>query len=97
MATTGGGAVLAGLMMGAIAAFIIDRRFNWAALYAAAATVLSFFGFIHGHQMALNASPTVTFGYGVATLFLTFMAWRQVREEGKVDWSPIDNGDEVVH
>lgn len=97
MATTGGGAVLAGLMMGAIAAFIIDRRFNWAALYAAAATVLSFFGFIHGHQMAFNASPTVTFGYGVATLFLTFMAWRQVKEEGKVDWSPIDNGDEVVH
>ena len=47
--------------------------------------------------MAFNASPTVTFGYGVATLFLTFMAWRQVKEEGKVDWSPIDNGDEVVH
>jgi AGZA family xanthine/uracil permease-like MFS transporter len=94
MATTGGGAVLAGLMMGAIAAFIIDRRFNWAAVYAAAATVLSFFGFIHGHQMAVNASPTVTFAYAVVTLMLTFLAWRQVREQGIIDWSPLDNDKE---
>jgi len=96
MATTGGGAVLAGLMMGAIAAFIIDRRFNWAAVYAAAATVLSFFGFIHGHQMAVNASPTVTFAYAVVTVMLTFLAWRQVREQGKLDWSPIDNDSEPM-
>ncbi len=96
MATTGGGAVLAGLMMGAIAAFIIDRRFNWAAVYAAAATVLSFFGFIHGHQMAVNASPTVTFAYAVVTLMLMFLAWRQVREQGKLDWSPIDNDKEPI-
>lgn len=73
MAATGGGAVLAGLMLGAIAAFVIDRRFNWAALYSAAATMLSFFGFIHGHQMALNASPTVTFGYAVSTLLFIFL------------------------
>lgn len=96
MATTGGGAVLAGLMMGAIAAFIIDRRFNWAAVYAAAATVLSFFGFIHGHQMAVNASPTVTFAYAVVTVMLTFLAWRQVREQGALDWSPIDNDKEPM-
>lgn len=96
MATTGGGAVLAGLMMGAIAAFIIDRRFNWAAVYAAAATVLSFFGFIHGHQMAVNASPTVTFAYAVVTVMLTFLAWRQVREQGTLDWSPIDNDKEPM-
>lgn len=94
MATTGGGAVLAGLMIGAIAAFIIDRRFNWAAVYAFAATVLSFFGFIHGHQMAVNASPEVTFGYGVATLILAFMAWNQKKQEGRFDWSPIDNDKE---
>ena len=97
MATTGGGAVLAGLMLGAIAAFIIDRRFNWAAVYAAAATILSFFGFIHGHQMAFNASPTVTFGYGVATLIFMVMAWQQSKADGKTDWSPIDNGDEPMH
>lgn len=97
MATTGGGAVLAGLMLGAIAAFIIDRRFNWAAVYSAAATILSFFGFIHGHQMAFNASPTVTFGYGVATVIFIVMALQQSKADGKTDWSPIDNGDEPMH
>jgi len=34
--------VLAGLILGAIAAFIIDRKFEWAALFAGAAVVLSF-------------------------------------------------------
>ncbi|WP_058910513.1 hypothetical protein [Entomohabitans teleogrylli] len=97
MAVTGGGAVLAGLMLGAIAAFVIDRRFNWAAVYAAAATILSFFGFIHGHQMAFNAAPAVTFGYGLATVIFVGLAWQQIREQGKADWSPIDNGDEPMH
>ena len=54
MVITGGGAVLAGLMLGAIAVFVIDRRFNWATVYSLIATLLSFFGFIHGthrHQL----------------------------------------------
>ena len=95
MTVTGGGAVLAGLMLGAIAAFVIDRRFNWAALYAGAAAVLSFFGLIHGHQMAINASPTVTFGYTVAAVLFAFLAWNEAKVLGRFDWSPIDNGDEV--
>lgn len=89
MTITGGGAVLAGLLMGAIAAFIIDRRFNWASVYAAAATVLSFFGLIHSGQMAFNASPTVTLGYGLTTVVLAVLAFRQRSEDGKWDWSPI--------
>src|SRR5260221_229296 len=40
----GGGAVLAGLVLGAIAAFIIDRDFWPATIYAAPARGLSFFG-----------------------------------------------------
>jgi AGZA family xanthine/uracil permease-like MFS transporter len=93
METTGGGAVLAGLLIGAIAAFIIDRRFNWAAVYAAAATVLSFFGLIHGAQMAVNASPTVTFGYALVTLVLAALAAKQARDDGRYDWSPIAGED----
>ena len=57
MQLLGGGAVLAGLMLGAIAAFIIDREFSKAAAYACAAAILSFFGFIHGVQLAWAASP----------------------------------------
>lgn len=83
----GGGSVLAGLMLGAIAVFIIEHRFNWAAVYAGAAAVLSFFGFIHGAQLAINPSPGVTAGYAVMALFLGFMSWKQ---DAPVDWSPVD-------
>jgi AGZA family xanthine/uracil permease-like MFS transporter len=63
MALLGGGAVLAGLILGAIAAFIIDRKFDWAALFAAAGAVLSFFGFIHGTSLGIGNSAPVAIGY----------------------------------
>jgi AGZA family xanthine/uracil permease-like MFS transporter len=58
-----GGAVLAGMVLGAIAAYIIDRRFQAAAAYAFAGAVLSFFGFIHGAQLGWMTSPSVALGY----------------------------------
>jgi AGZA family xanthine/uracil permease-like MFS transporter len=63
MQLLGGGAVLGGLMLGAIAVFIIDREFTKAAAYSGAAAVLSFFGFIHGVQLDWAASPMVALGY----------------------------------
>jgi len=63
MALLGGGAVLAGLMLGAIAAFIIDRAFDRAAIYAAAGAVLAFFGFIHGTALGIGNSAPVALGY----------------------------------
>ena len=98
MSIAGGGAVLSGLLLGAIAAFVIDRRFNWASVYAIAATVFSFFGFIHSHHLAINASPSVTLGYGLSALVFIALAFKQKREEGKLDWSAIDNDSEpMVH
>jgi adenine/guanine/hypoxanthine permease len=63
MALLGGGAVLAGLILGAIAAFIIDRKFDWAALFAGAGAILSFFGFIHGTSLGIGSSAPVALGY----------------------------------
>lgn len=63
MELLGGGAVLAGLVLGAIAAFIIDRRFTTAALWSFAGALLSFFGFIHGAQLGWAVSPLVALGY----------------------------------
>ena len=63
MALLGGGAVLAGLILGAVAAFIIDRKFEWAALFAAAGAVLAFFGFIHGISLGVGNSTPVAIGY----------------------------------
>src|SRR6266850_2087101 len=69
MALLGGGAVLAGLILGAIAAFIIDRKFEWAALFASAGAVLSFFGFIHGTSLGIGSSVPVAVGYLIVAGF----------------------------
>jgi AGZA family xanthine/uracil permease-like MFS transporter len=65
MELLGGGAVLAGLVLGAMAAFVIDRQFKLAAMYAFAGAVLSFFGFIHGAQLGWAVSPLVALGYAL--------------------------------
>ena len=52
----GGGAVLAGLILGAIAVFIIDREFMKAAIYSFAGAVIAFFGFINAPALAYNGS-----------------------------------------
>lgn len=59
----GGGATLAGLILGAIAAFIIDRRFDRAGLYGLIGAVLAFFGFINGTGLGLGNSSSVALGY----------------------------------
>jgi len=73
MALLGGGAVLAGLILGAIAAFVIDRKFGWAAIYAGAGAIFSFFGFIHGTSLGWGNSAPVALGYvliaGVCVVF----------------------------
>ncbi|HJY77549.1 MAG TPA: hypothetical protein VKE95_12995 [Burkholderiales bacterium] len=65
MELLGGGAVLAGLVLGALAAFIIDRRLKEAGLWALAGAVLAFFGFIHGAQLGWAVSPQVALGYAL--------------------------------
>jgi AGZA family xanthine/uracil permease-like MFS transporter len=65
MELLGGGAVLAGLVLGAMAAFIIDRQFKMAAMYAFAGAALAFFGFIHGAQLGWAVSPMVALGYAL--------------------------------
>jgi AGZA family xanthine/uracil permease-like MFS transporter len=67
LATMGGGATLAGIVLGAITVFIIDREFDKAAMFALAGTVFTFFGLIHGEAIGFAQSPTVAVAYlGVA-------------------------------
>jgi AGZA family xanthine/uracil permease-like MFS transporter len=69
MSVVGGGAILGGLILGAIAALIIDRNFTKAAGFSVAGSVLTFFGFMHGEAVGINQSPTVAIAYlGVAAL-----------------------------
>ena len=59
----GGGSILGGLVLGAIAVFIIDRDFAKAAGFALAGAVLTFFGFMHGEQIGIGQTPTVAASY----------------------------------
>jgi len=61
----GGGGTLTGLMLGAMAAFIIDRRFERAAIYATGAAILAYFGIINGTALGIGNSMGVALGYAI--------------------------------
>jgi AGZA family xanthine/uracil permease-like MFS transporter len=66
----GGGSILAGLVLGAIGAFVIERQFTAAAAFAMAGAVLTFFGFMHGESIGVAVTPTVAAAYGIVAVFL---------------------------
>jgi len=77
--TLGEGAILAGLVLGAIVAFIIDKRFWQAAIFSGAGAVLTFVGLIHAPKVELNANFQVTLGYlFLATVCVLFALTRPV-------------------
>jgi AGZA family xanthine/uracil permease-like MFS transporter len=54
MSLLGGGAVLAGLVLGAIAVFVIDREFNRAIVYTGIGAILAFVGLINSPHFFLQ-------------------------------------------
>jgi adenine/guanine/hypoxanthine permease len=66
----GGGATLAGIILGAITVFIIDREFVKSAAFAASGAVLTFFGFIHGSAIGVGKSLPVAVSYLVVAAIL---------------------------
>lgn len=59
----GGGAILGGLVLCAIAVFVIERQFTKAAAFALVGAVLTFFGFMHGEAIGLAQTPAVAVSY----------------------------------
>jgi AGZA family xanthine/uracil permease-like MFS transporter len=66
----GGGATLAGLLLGAITAFLVDRRFLWAAGYCGAGAILAFIGLVHGAKVGWDIGPKIALGYLMAAVIL---------------------------
>ena len=66
----GAGAILGGMVLGAIGAFVIDKKFTEASYFAAAGAVLTFFGFMHGEQVGIAVTPTVAAAYVIVAGFL---------------------------
>ncbi len=75
----GGGAILAGLVLGSIVAFIIDRAFTRAAIYCVIGAILSFAGLIHAAQVAWNAGGQVALGYLFFGLVCLGFGWANTR------------------
>jgi AGZA family xanthine/uracil permease-like MFS transporter len=65
MASLGSGSVLAGMVLGAMAAFIIDHKLKHAAVAAFAGAVFAYIGLIHGPQLGWAVSPLVSLGYAM--------------------------------
>src|ERR1700749_2310728 len=65
----GGGSILAGLVLGAVGVFVIERDFMKASAFALAGAVLTYFGFMHGESVGvgggLGVTPAVALAYAV--------------------------------
>jgi AGZA family xanthine/uracil permease-like MFS transporter len=103
----GGGAVLAGLLLGAITAFLIDRKFFWAAGYAGAGAILGFIGLVHGAKVGWDIGPQIALGYLFAAIILVgfglLTRGQKVElpsdeevESAIEEGTPVDGGDPVV-
>jgi adenine/guanine/hypoxanthine permease len=61
--TLGQGAVLAGIVLGAILTFILERQLIRAAIAAGAGAVLCWIGLLHAEEVRWAANPQVALGY----------------------------------
>jgi AGZA family xanthine/uracil permease-like MFS transporter len=85
----GGGATLAGIILGAVTVFIIERQLEKAASFALAGALLTFFGFIHGEEIGVGQSPVVALGYlGVAAMLFGFARYAHVAPAEPSDIDP---------
>ena len=64
------GAILTGLIWGAIVADVIDGRFKMAGSFALAAAAMSSFGIIHAHELQWPQMDGITMGYLTIGAFL---------------------------
>jgi AGZA family xanthine/uracil permease-like MFS transporter len=65
----GGGSILAGLILGAIGVFVIERDFTKASAFALAGAAMTYFGFMHGEAVGIGGgfgvTPAVALAYAV--------------------------------
>jgi AGZA family xanthine/uracil permease-like MFS transporter len=62
----GGGSILAGLILGAVGVFVIERDFVKASAFAFSGAVLTYFGFMHGEAVGVGGGLGVTPGVALA-------------------------------
>ena len=87
----GQGAMLAGIVFGAIVTFILERQLFRAAIAAGVGAVLSWIGLLHAEQVEWAATPQVALGYlllGAVLLGIGAMRRGEPAPEAPVDDEP---------
>jgi AGZA family xanthine/uracil permease-like MFS transporter len=74
LAVLAGGAILSGLVLAAIAAFVVERQFHRAAAFALAGAALTFFGFMHAEAIGIGRTPGVAVAYVLVAALLFGLA-----------------------
>jgi len=95
--TLGEGAVLVGLVLGTMVAFILEKKFLYAAIASAVGAVLSFIGLIHAPRGGLGSHPQVALGYlffGIVCLDTTSCRGRRTRSRStrRISWPATKSG-----
>ncbi|CAN5334355.1 MAG: hypothetical protein ACSLEW_09400 [Nocardioides sp.] len=87
----GAGAVLVGMLLGAITAYIIDRKFLMAGIFLLGAAVLSFFGIVNAEKVEVNANFEMTLAYVMAAVVcFAFIAMKLPFREKEADELALD-------
>jgi adenine/guanine/hypoxanthine permease len=88
----GEGSILTGLVLAAVATFIIEREFTKAAAFALAGAVLTYFGFMHGPAVGFGngfgVTPAVAFGYAMVAALLYACARMTATESSAKEIEP---------
>jgi len=94
MRTLGAGAILVGMILAAILAYIIDRKWLAATGYALFGAAMSFFGFIHATELGFNRAPGPAIGYlGIGLTCMAMMYYTRSKGIGPL---ADDAGEDVV-
>src|SRR6187455_2864958 len=83
----GGGAILAGLVLGAIGVFVIERDFLKASAFALAGAVMTYFGFMHGEAVGIGGGLGVTPGVALANAVMAAGLFALAKTSPGVDYS----------
>ena len=86
----GGGAILAGLVLGAITAFIIDKEFVSAAVYCFVGAVLGFVGLIHAESVGWDVGGQIALGYAFAGVILLGFALFNRGKTAQAEAEPVE-------
>jgi AGZA family xanthine/uracil permease-like MFS transporter len=76
MVIVSAGAVMVGLLWGAIGVFAIDKKWAPATLVAVLSAALSYFGIVHASKVMIGGAPDMAIGYLIMALVFSLLGFK---------------------